>query len=198
MRLALIVAALLPAAALAEGHATGDPAAGKKAFRQCVSCHVVRDESGETLAGLGAGLFIWFFSVLLQSADRGGFLVIDKFCLATLPRSASMLRTRSNWDPQGTSRAPDSAEHLVEGVPEQATILPEEPGRVFCFTEGAMRGRVHAVARVAMGSRVSISFSDAVVVPDTAPSVTPQSAFFRSAANTLHWLLSQPDFGEPL
>ena len=54
MRLALIAAALLPAAALAEGHATGDIAAGKKAFRQCVSCHVVRDQDGETLAGRNA------------------------------------------------------------------------------------------------------------------------------------------------
>ncbi len=37
----------------ADGHlaASGDAAAGEKAFRQCVSCHVVVNEAGETLAG---------------------------------------------------------------------------------------------------------------------------------------------------
>ncbi len=40
----------------AGGHltATGDAAAGEKAFRQCVSCHVVQNEAGETLAGRNA------------------------------------------------------------------------------------------------------------------------------------------------
>jgi len=33
---------------------TGDPAAGEEAFQQCVSCHVVVDPSGETLAGRNA------------------------------------------------------------------------------------------------------------------------------------------------
>ena len=48
--LALIVAA---GAALAQ--ASGDPAAGEAHFaRQCVSCHVVVDPSGETLAGRSA------------------------------------------------------------------------------------------------------------------------------------------------
>jgi len=38
---------------LADGHlpATGDAAAGEKAFRQCISCHVVVDDAGVTLAG---------------------------------------------------------------------------------------------------------------------------------------------------
>jgi len=37
----------------AGGHltASGDAEAGEKAFRQCVSCHVVVDDAGETLAG---------------------------------------------------------------------------------------------------------------------------------------------------
>ncbi len=38
---------LLAAPALAGG----DPAAGEKAFRQCQACHVVRNDSGEVLAG---------------------------------------------------------------------------------------------------------------------------------------------------
>ncbi|WP_299629012.1 c-type cytochrome [uncultured Tateyamaria sp.] len=42
--------------AFADGHAvdltaTGDAAAGEKAFRGCVACHVVVNEAGETLAG---------------------------------------------------------------------------------------------------------------------------------------------------
>ena len=41
--------------AFAEGHASGDPAAGEEAFnRQCVACHVVVDGNGETLAGRNA------------------------------------------------------------------------------------------------------------------------------------------------
>lgn len=41
---------------LADGHAvdltaTGDVAAGEKAFRQCIACHVVVNEAGDTLAG---------------------------------------------------------------------------------------------------------------------------------------------------
>ncbi|RSK32266.1 c-type cytochrome [Rhodovulum iodosum] len=33
---------------------SGDPAAGEAAFRQCIACHVVVDEAGETLAGRNA------------------------------------------------------------------------------------------------------------------------------------------------
>lgn len=44
--------ALLAAPAVGESHATGDATAGEAAFaRQCVSCHVVVNEAGETLAG---------------------------------------------------------------------------------------------------------------------------------------------------
>lgn len=37
--------------AMADGHATGDAAAGEAAFRQCIACHVVVNDAGETLAG---------------------------------------------------------------------------------------------------------------------------------------------------
>ena len=50
----LPIAALvtLSSPAFADAHlGSGDPAAGEKAFRQCVSCHVVENEAGEKLAG---------------------------------------------------------------------------------------------------------------------------------------------------
>ncbi len=34
--------------------ATGDAAAGETAFRQCIACHVVTNEAGDTLAGRNA------------------------------------------------------------------------------------------------------------------------------------------------
>lgn len=49
--LSLLAAATLAVPAFADGHASGDAAAGEKAFRQCISCHVVVNEAGETLAG---------------------------------------------------------------------------------------------------------------------------------------------------
>lgn len=49
--LAIVATTTLAAPAFADGHATGDAAAGEKAFRQCVSCHVVVNEAGDTLAG---------------------------------------------------------------------------------------------------------------------------------------------------
>lgn len=46
---------LLAAPVLAEAHATGDAANGEAQFaRQCVACHVVVDDAGETLAGRNA------------------------------------------------------------------------------------------------------------------------------------------------
>lgn len=35
----------------AEGHVSGDPAQGEKAFRQCQACHVVQNDAGDVLAG---------------------------------------------------------------------------------------------------------------------------------------------------
>lgn len=49
--LAVVATATLAAPAFADGHASGDAAAGEKAFRQCISCHVVVNEAGDTLAG---------------------------------------------------------------------------------------------------------------------------------------------------
>jgi len=46
-------ASLLAAPAFAQD-ASGDPAAGEEAFSQCVTCHVVVNEAGETLAGRNA------------------------------------------------------------------------------------------------------------------------------------------------
>ncbi|MDJ0995118.1 MAG: cytochrome C [Dinoroseobacter sp.] len=57
MKLTLIAAAttaLLAAPAFADGHASGDAAAGEKAFRQCQSCHVVQNDAGDVLAGKAA------------------------------------------------------------------------------------------------------------------------------------------------
>lgn len=55
MRITTVVfaAACLASPAFADGHlaASGDAAAGEKAFRQCQSCHVVVNDAGETLAG---------------------------------------------------------------------------------------------------------------------------------------------------
>ena len=46
---------LLAAPAFADGHASGDAAAGQEQFeRQCVSCHVVADADGNVLAGRAA------------------------------------------------------------------------------------------------------------------------------------------------
>lgn len=53
--LVLTAAATLAAgAAFADGHASGDAAAGESAFRQCQSCHVVADADGNVLAGRAA------------------------------------------------------------------------------------------------------------------------------------------------
>ncbi|WP_224826623.1 cytochrome c family protein [Cognatishimia sp. MH4019] len=49
------IAAMAATPVFAEGHASGDAAAGEEAFnRQCVACHVVVDDNGETLAGRNA------------------------------------------------------------------------------------------------------------------------------------------------
>jgi cytochrome c len=48
---ALLSLFALPAAAQ---DLTGDPAAGEEAFQQCISCHVVVNPEGETLAGRNA------------------------------------------------------------------------------------------------------------------------------------------------
>lgn len=53
--IACVAAGLMTTPAFADGHAaTGDAAAGEAAFGQCVTCHVVQNEAGETLAGRNA------------------------------------------------------------------------------------------------------------------------------------------------
>ncbi|MEL6241036.1 MAG: cytochrome C [Pseudomonadota bacterium] len=52
--MAVLAATTFAVPAFADGHASGDAAAGEKAFRQCISCHVVVDDAGETLAGRNA------------------------------------------------------------------------------------------------------------------------------------------------
>lgn len=52
--LAAAATAMLAPAAWADGHASGDAAAGEGAFRQCVACHIVANDAGETLAGRNA------------------------------------------------------------------------------------------------------------------------------------------------
>ena len=52
MKLTLNIATLVSfAAAAAFAQGVGDPAAGKRAYSQCQSCHVVVDDDGNTLAG---------------------------------------------------------------------------------------------------------------------------------------------------
>ncbi|MFL4472267.1 cytochrome c family protein [Tateyamaria armeniaca] len=53
--LTLLAATTLALPAFADGHAaSGDAAEGEKAFRQCISCHVVENDEGEVLAGRNA------------------------------------------------------------------------------------------------------------------------------------------------
>ncbi|WP_299733653.1 c-type cytochrome [uncultured Tateyamaria sp.] len=53
--LTLLAATTLALPAFADGHAaSGDAEAGEKAFRQCISCHIVANEDGDVLAGKNA------------------------------------------------------------------------------------------------------------------------------------------------
>ncbi|WP_255449728.1 c-type cytochrome [Shimia ponticola] len=52
--LGITASVALSTSAFAGGHATGDAAAGEEAFGQCVTCHVVQNEDGETIAGRNA------------------------------------------------------------------------------------------------------------------------------------------------
>jgi len=52
--IACAAAGLMTAPVFAESHASGDVAAGEAAFGQCVTCHVVQNDAGETLAGRNA------------------------------------------------------------------------------------------------------------------------------------------------
>lgn len=94
--LAIIAAMLVAGPALADGHAaTGDAAAGEQAFaRQCVTCHVVVNAEGETLAGrraqTGPNLYNvagatmgavdgFRYSSLLEAANEQGIVFTEEF-----------------------------------------------------------------------------------------------------------------------
>ena len=47
--LALIAALSFSQAAFADGHASGDAAAGEKEFKKCKACHMIRDHEGNTI-----------------------------------------------------------------------------------------------------------------------------------------------------
>jgi len=49
MRLIFATLALCAGPAVADGHATGDAAAGEAAFGQCKACHSIVDENGDTI-----------------------------------------------------------------------------------------------------------------------------------------------------
>lgn len=51
LKLTAAILTLAAAPAFADGHATGDAAAGEKVFNKCQTCHVIANEAGEVLAG---------------------------------------------------------------------------------------------------------------------------------------------------
>ncbi|MFK7877461.1 MAG: cytochrome c family protein [Paracoccaceae bacterium] len=58
--LATLAAVTLAAPAFADGHATGDAAAGEKVFNKCKSCHMIVSDAGETiLKGGKTGPNLW-------------------------------------------------------------------------------------------------------------------------------------------
>ena len=97
--LAAVAAATFALPAYAGGHltASGDAEAGEKAFRQCVSCHVVVNDEGETLAGkkakTGPNLFgivgsnfgtkDFKYSSLVAAANGQSDLIVDEATFVT-------------------------------------------------------------------------------------------------------------------
>ena len=73
----------LPAFA-ADLTATGDAAAGEKAFRQCISCHVVVDDAGEKLAGKNGKTGPNLFGII-----GGNFGTVDGFRYSDVIKLAS-------------------------------------------------------------------------------------------------------------
>jgi cytochrome c len=47
--LTILAAATLSTPVLADDHASGDPEAGEKAFRQCKACHMIVDDEGNNI-----------------------------------------------------------------------------------------------------------------------------------------------------
>ena len=87
--LAIVAATALAAPAFADGHAadltaTGDVAEGETAFRQCVSCHVVVDDAGETLAGRNAKTGPNLYGII-----GGGFGKVEDFRYSDINQAAA-------------------------------------------------------------------------------------------------------------
>ena len=47
--LTILAAATVATPVLADDHASGDPEAGEKAFRQCKACHMIVDDEGNNI-----------------------------------------------------------------------------------------------------------------------------------------------------
>ena len=92
------VAALCAAPLAAQAQdASGDAAAGEEAFSQCVSCHVVEDESGEVLAGRGAQTGPNLYGVAMRQAGVvEGFRYSDSMVEAG---EAGMVWDEANFAP---------------------------------------------------------------------------------------------------
>ncbi|MGZ2260253.1 c-type cytochrome [Roseobacter sp. A03A-229] len=78
--LAALSLAMLPAAAFADGHVTGDAAAGEKVFRKCKACHAVgegaENKVGPVLNGVvdrafGAVEGFSYSDALMEAAAEG-------------------------------------------------------------------------------------------------------------------------------
>jgi cytochrome c len=89
--------ALLSAPAFAAGHASGDAAAGEEQFnRQCVACHVVVNEAGETLAGRNAQTGPNLYNITLRGiAQYPDFAYGDS--LIEIGQMADMTWTEENF-----------------------------------------------------------------------------------------------------
>ena len=67
-----ILASFIALPALAGGHATGDAAAGEKAFNQCKACHEITDADGNTIVKGGkTGPNLWGLPGRTAGADEG-------------------------------------------------------------------------------------------------------------------------------
>ena len=80
--LAAVAATTFALPVYAGGHltASGDAEAGEKAFRQCISCHVVVNDEGETLAGKKAKVGPNLFGIVGNNFGTQDFKY-SKLCL---------------------------------------------------------------------------------------------------------------------
>lgn len=63
----LFTSAILAAPAYAQDVASGDAAAGEDVFKQCIACHVVTNDEGETLAGRNSKVGPNLYGVALRT-----------------------------------------------------------------------------------------------------------------------------------